>query len=73
MTVAALWLLSKLLKSNMGCLTYSVLSSDADSEVLADYVLALIRNDGSLAELRSSAIENLDDFLKNRMLLSDAV
>ena len=39
-------------------------SSDADSDVLADYVLALIRADTPEAELKVNAIENLEDFLK---------
>lgn len=41
-------------------------SSDADSDVLADYVLALIRADTPEPELRANAIENLEDFLKGR-------
>ena len=41
-------------------------SSDADSDVLADYVLALIRADTPEPELRANAIENLEDFLKER-------
>ncbi|MCJ1437876.1 hypothetical protein MMC27_007263 [Xylographa pallens] len=40
------------------------LDSDADSDVLADYVLALIRADTPEPELRANAIENLEDFLK---------
>lgn len=40
-------------------------SSDADSDVLADYVLALIRADTPEPELRLNAIENLEDFLKD--------
>ena len=39
--------------------------SDADSDVLADYVLALIRADSPEPELRVTAIESLEDFLKN--------
>lgn len=42
-------------------------SSDADSDVLADYVLALIRADTPEAELKVNAIENLEDFLKDSM------
>lgn len=41
--------------------------SDADSDVLADYVLALIRADTPEPELRTNAIINLDDFLKDSM------
>lgn len=43
-------------------------SSDADSDVLADYVLALIRADSPEQELKKGAIENLDDFLRESML-----
>lgn len=42
-------------------------SSDADSDVLADYVLALLRHDSPQAELRKLCIEQLEDFLKERM------
>lgn len=38
--------------------------SDADSDVLADYVLALIRSDAPDDEIRQASIENLEDFLK---------
>ncbi|WEW57284.1 hypothetical protein PRK78_002749 [Emydomyces testavorans] len=38
--------------------------SDADSDVLADYVLALIRSEASDEEIRKASIENLEDFLK---------
>ena len=37
--------------------------SDADSEVLADYVLALIRNDDTDLVAKANCIENLQDFL----------
>jgi hypothetical protein len=37
--------------------------SDADSDVLADYVLALIRAESPEPELRATAIESLEDFL----------
>ncbi|KAI9847114.1 MAG: hypothetical protein M1838_001018 [Thelocarpon superellum] len=39
--------------------------SDADSDVLADYVLALLRNDSPADELRQLCIESLEDFLKD--------
>lgn len=39
-------------------------SSDADADVLADYVLALIRSDAPDEEIRQASIENLEDFLK---------
>lgn len=45
--------------------------SDADSDVLGDYVLALISADSPEAELRTNAIENLEDFLKDSMLTRD--
>ncbi|KZF23450.1 hypothetical protein L228DRAFT_260275 [Xylona heveae TC161] len=38
--------------------------SDADSDVLADYVLALIRSDASEEEVRQASVESLEDFLK---------
>lgn len=38
--------------------------SDADSDVLADYVLALIRSDAPDEEIRRASIENLEDFLR---------
>lgn len=40
------------------------LSSDADSDVLADYVLALIRSDAPDEEIRKTSVENLEDFLR---------
>ena len=40
-------------------------SSDADSDVLADYVLALIRADTPDEDLKKNAIENLEDFLRD--------
>lgn len=39
-------------------------SSDADSDVLADYVLALIRSDAPDEEIKKASLENLEDFLK---------
>ncbi|KAL6719919.1 hypothetical protein ACLMJK_001840 [Lecanora helva] len=39
--------------------------SDADSDVLADYVLALIRVETPESKLRQDATEALEDFLKN--------
>src|SRR4051812_18777684 len=41
-------------------------SSDADSDVLADYVLALIRSDAPDDEIRNTSVENLEDFLRER-------
>ncbi|KAL8820318.1 MAG: hypothetical protein Q9191_007539 [Dirinaria sp. TL-2023a] len=40
--------------------------SDADSDVLADYVLALVRVETPEPELRANAIENLEDFLQEK-------
>lgn len=40
--------------------------SDADPDVLADYVLALVRVDAPEQELRNASIENLEDFLRER-------
>lgn len=39
--------------------------SDADSDVLADYILALIRTDIPQPKLRLDVSENLEDFLKD--------
>lgn len=50
-------------------LTATLFRSDADSDVLADYVLALIRAETPEPELRLSAIENLEDFLKDSKLI----
>ena len=40
--------------------------SDADPDVLARYVLALLRNDKTLPQLRSLCVEQLEDFLADR-------
>ena len=45
-------------------LTYS---SDADSDVLADYVLALIRSEHSDEKAKALCVENLQDFLQDSM------
>lgn len=55
----------KVFRSTLGADWFSTSSSDADSDVLADYVLALIRADTPETELRLNAIENLEDFLKD--------
>jgi hypothetical protein len=47
------------------CLIYS---SDADSDVLADYVLALIRSDAPDDEIKQTSVENLEDFLRESTL-----
>ncbi len=39
--------------------------SDADSDVLADYVLALLKTDTPDAQLKVDVSENLEDFLKD--------
>lgn len=41
-----------------------VLSSDADADVLADYVLALLRHDGDIETVRRLCEEEIPDFLK---------
>lgn len=46
----------------------SACSSDADSDVLADYVLALIRSDAPDDEIRKTSVENLEDFLRESAL-----
>lgn len=50
-------------------LTAGVDSSDADPEILSDYTLALFESDVADEEIRKSAIENLEDFLKARELI----
>ena len=45
-------------------LTRFVTRSDADADVLADYVLALLRHDGDMATVRTLCEEQLPDFLK---------
>lgn len=45
-------------------------SSDADSDVLADYVLALISSDAPDDEIRQASVENLEDFLRESALAS---
>ena len=37
--------------------------SDADSEVLADYVIALVKTDESESAAKANCVENLQDFL----------
>ncbi|KAH7039444.1 hypothetical protein B0J12DRAFT_675622 [Macrophomina phaseolina] len=39
------------------------MSSDADSDVLADYVLALVRAEDPDEQVKSNCLENLEDFL----------
>ncbi|KAJ9137329.1 RNA recognition motif-containing protein [Pleurostoma richardsiae] len=39
-------------------------TSDADADVLADYVLALLRHDGSIEDVRKLCEEEIPDFLK---------
>ncbi len=41
-------------------------SSDADSDVLADYVLALVKSEESDEKVKSNCLENLEDFLRER-------
>jgi hypothetical protein len=46
-------------------------SSDADSDVLADYVLALISTDAPDDEIKQTSVENLEDFLRESALDTD--
>ena len=39
-------------------------NSDADADVLADYVLALVRSDEPDAQVQQTCVENLEDFLQ---------
>jgi hypothetical protein len=43
-----------------------VYSCDADPDVLAQYVLALLKNNKPTSELKESVTEQLEDFLKDR-------
>jgi RNA-binding protein 26 len=45
-------------------LTRQYHSSDADADVLADYVLALLRHDGDMQTVRRLCEEEIPDFLK---------
>ena len=47
--------------------------SDADADVLADYVLALLRHDGDIATVRRLCEEEIPDFLKEGKELYSAV
>lgn len=41
-------------------------SSDADSDILADFVLALVRTEDPDEQVKSNCLENLEDFLRDR-------
>lgn len=43
-------------------------SSDADADVLADYVLALLRHDGDVEAIRKLFEEEIPDFLREGMI-----
>ena len=45
-------------------------SSDADSDVLADYVLALVKSEDSDNQVKQNCLENLEDFLRTRTCYS---
>lgn len=40
-------------------------SSDADAEVLADYVVALVTTEDTDANIRRNCLESLSDFLQD--------
>ncbi|GME23805.1 CCCH zinc finger and RRM domain-containing protein [Neofusicoccum parvum] len=46
--------------------------SDADSDVLADYVLALVRSEDPDEQVKSNCLENLEDFLRDRNVASSS-
>jgi hypothetical protein len=48
-------------------LTNTACSSDADADVLADYVLALLRHDGDIETVRRLCEDEIPDFLKEGM------
>ena len=41
-------------------------SSDADADVLADYVLALVKSDEPDDQVKQNCLANLEDFLEQR-------
>jgi hypothetical protein len=45
-------------------------SSDADPEILTEYCFAILQSDATDEEIKKSAIENLEDFLKEREYLA---
>lgn len=45
------------------CGLRSLSRSDADSDVLAEYVIALLKHDGDLASVRKLCEEEIPDFL----------
>lgn len=46
-------------------------STDADADVLADYVLALVRSDEPDDQVKQNCLTNLEDFLAQRMFQLD--
>ncbi len=56
--------LGSTLSNELSVLTRHCHSSDADADVLADYVLALLRHDGDLQTVRRLCEEEIPDFLK---------
>lgn len=44
--------------------------SDADSDVLADYVLALVKSDEPDEQVKQNCLDNLEDFLHDSTLRS---
>lgn len=51
-------------ESVYGRIADNAFRSDADADVLADYVLALLRHDGDIATVRRLCEEEIPDFLK---------
>lgn len=54
----------RLPEKSITLLTYAVSSSDADADVLADYVLALLRHDGDIDTVRALCEQEIPDFLQ---------
>jgi len=49
------------------CLNSNKASSDADAEVLADYVIALVVANDSEANIKRNCLDSLSDFLQDSM------
>ena len=59
--------------SQIGVADLENYSSDADSDVLADYVIALVRDDDPEPQLRQNVMGNLEDFLKDSTCLDPEI
>ncbi len=46
-------------------------SSDAETDVLTEFVLALLRIDGSVEAVKRNSMQELEDFLKESVYIMD--